>query len=96
MQFLDEIWGQGLLEMGLQQISEQVMVAEPITFIIQWQDKQVRPLECRQRRLTILAAAESFTQAGIQALQDRGPQQECLHFLRLVLQHFLHQVICHS
>src|SRR5512139_2938620 len=81
--------------MSLEQIGEQVMVAEPPGLVVQWENEDVRPLQRHKQGLPILASGKSLAQSRVQALQDGSLQQECPHILRLLCKNFLEQVFRH-
>jgi hypothetical protein len=70
MKFGDHLHWQDLGEAGSEQVSEQVMVAEPPVFVVQGDDEGVRPVEGCQSGLPITATRNSLTQPGIQAFKD--------------------------
>ena len=60
---------------------------------IQGHHKHIGSLQLFQQLLTVRLPSDGITEGGTQALQDRGAQQKCLHRSRLLLEHFLDQVV---
>src|SRR5262249_10812074 len=76
-----------------QDISEQPVVAEPASFFVKRDQKQVRAFEMVEHRLTVALTRHCIAQRSGQALQNRRPKQECLDLRRLLLEDLLDQVV---
>jgi hypothetical protein len=85
----------GLLchQMHAQYIGEKMMVAIPISPVIQWNEKQIAPLQTFQSRLASWLRSDGVTERAVQAVKNRGLQQKVSHRLKLALQDFLDQII---
>ena len=84
---LRHLLGSDLGPQALQQrILEQLVIAIPLV-ALQGDDEQVgalHPIDTGSRvALGILAGEDRCTQRDAEAIEDRGPHQECLHIARL-------------
>lgn len=51
-----------LLQMGMQDLGKQVMVAIPLPFIVEGDQEQMAPLDLRKQRLAIISPAHGIAQ----------------------------------
>ena len=64
------------LQLGHQQIPEQVVVAIPLPATVEWHDEQVSALESLQERARSLRVERRVAQRTAHAVEDRGAGQE--------------------
>ncbi|HEX6108661.1 MAG TPA: hypothetical protein VFZ02_04550, partial [Ktedonobacteraceae bacterium] len=95
MQFRNE-GGRRLVQTAPQQVGEQVVVAVPLSLVVEGGHKQVGPLEGLQHRLALLLSSDRVTERTREAFQNRGLQQKRLHRGGLPGEHFLGEVIQHE
>src|SRR3979411_1079282 len=81
------------LEPSAQRIGEEVVVAVPLSLVIEWGQEQVVALQLLEQLLAVAAAGESVAQAAGELLQDRGVEKKRAHCLGLVRQHLFEQVV---
>ena len=77
----------------LQHLREQVVVAIPMTVVIERHEEQVGPIKRLQHRPAVSASRDRIAERRIHTAENRGVQQEGAHLRRLVLQHLLDQVV---
>ena len=85
--------GRLALESALQVGREEVVVAVPLTVLVERLDEQVLLVQPFQHRLAAGQAAHRGAKACAQAIEDRGGQQEIEHVGRQAVQHVLGQVL---
>ena len=84
------------LQVGAQQVGEQVVVAPPATLLVERDQEQAGPLHRLQHLLAVGAPDDRIAERAGQPLQDRRLQQERPQLLGLPLQHLLGQVVQHE
>ena len=82
-----------LLQAGLEQVGEQVVIAPPAAHLVQRDQEQARPLRLLEQRLAALAAGDGVAQRAAEPFQHRGLEQEHPHLLVLPLEHLFGQVV---
>ncbi len=92
MQVTDHI-GRHLLELLLQHLPEQMVVAKPDLVGVERDDEQVHALELAQHPLSVGALRDRVAQRSAQTLQDRCPHQKVPHGPRLGKHDLAPQVI---
>ena len=90
----DLLW-LGAAQLQLQQVGEQVVVAEPRPRRVQRHHERVRLLQILQHPLPAAAPGQQVGQLAVDPLQHAGPQQQPPHLLGLPLQHLGQQVLRH-
>jgi hypothetical protein len=78
---------------GAEEIAEQVMEAVPAALLVQGDQEQVGALECLEHVLAVGIAGDRVTKRAGETLEDRRPEQERPHPVRLALQYLLAQVV---
>jgi hypothetical protein len=82
-------------QLQLQQVGEQLVVAEPGPPRIQGDHERVGPLEPLQEPLPGRAPGEQVGQLAVHPVEYRGPQQQPLDLRRLPVEHLGQQVLRH-
>ena len=85
----------GAPQLPLQQVGEQLVVAEPGPGRVQRHDERVRLLQILQDPLAARPSRQRVGQRAGHPLQHAGPQQQPPHLLALPLQHLGQQVLGH-
>ena len=85
----------GATQLQLQQVGEQVVVAEPRPPRIQRHHERVRLLQVLQHPLPAAAPGQQVGQLPVDPVQDGGAQQQQPHRLALPVQHLGQQVLRH-
>jgi hypothetical protein len=85
----------GPAQLQLQQVSEQVVVAEPRPPGVQRDHERVRGLQVRQHSLPAAIAGQQVGQLAVDPVHDRGAQQQPPHRLALTFQHLGQQILRH-
>ena len=88
-----DLTGQRQRKLMGQQITEQVMVAIPLTALIERNRKQVGALQLDELARGVGSVQQRIAQRAGQARHDRGAQQEILDGRALTAQDLCHQVI---
>ena len=92
VQTRDEI-GLGALELGAQQLPEQVVIPIPVTRHVQGHHKQVVALDLLQDRRRARGLQHRVAQRTAESSQDRGAQQEAAQLRRLPVEDLGHQIV---
>src|SRR5262249_41384375 len=82
----------GAAQLQLQQVGEQVVVAEPRPARVQRHHERVRLLQVRQHPLSAAIAGQQAGQLAVDPLQHAGAQQQPPHLFVLPVQHLGQQV----
>ena len=82
----------GARELALQQVAQQVVVAEPVAAVVERDDEQVRPERLGEQRGAVGPAGDRGAQRRAHALEDRRAQQELPQRPRRVLDHLVQVV----
>ena len=85
----------GAAQLQLQQVGEQVVVAEPGPPCVQRHHKSIRLLQILQHPLPAAIAGQQVGELTIDPLQHRGPQQKQPNRFGLPVQHLGQQVLGH-
>ena len=91
MQRIDDLGG-AAAELELQQVREQVVVAEPAPPGVERDDERVRVLEVLQDRLRAHAPGQGVGERTVDPLEHGGAQEQLPHVRRLTLEHLRQQV----
>lgn len=86
-------FGQRPAQLQPEQVREEVVVPEPGALGIKRDDKGVRVLEVEQDAFGTGAARQQVRELTIDAIEQRGAQQQLLDVARLTFQHFGDQVL---
>ena len=76
-----------------QDIREQVVVSVPLATRVEWDHKEIPPIEDLEHRLAAILSRNRIAQGASQPIEDAGPQQEPPHVVRLALQDLLDEVV---
>ena len=88
--------GELALQVGAQEIGEQVVVAPPPPLLVERDQEQAGPLDRLQQLLAVRAAHHGVAQRPAQPVEDRGLQQERAQLGRLAFEHLLGEVVEHE
>src|SRR5581483_1585161 len=90
--------GWHLMQSLPQQISKEMVIAIPMSFVVQGNDEQVGALKSMQGFSPGNSGIKhnGITQGATQTVEDGGAQQERLNAFGLLLQHFFKQIIQHE
>ena len=87
---------QAVLQLLLQEILEQMVVAKPGSLGIQRDEEQIGLLQLSEHGLAADIARHRLAIRGAHAPEDGGAQQEALEFGRLRIEHVIEQVSAHA
>ena len=82
----------GARELALQQVAQQVVVAEPVAAVVERDDEQVRPERLGEQGGAVRPAGDRGAQRRAHALEDRRAQQELPQRAGRVLDHLVQVV----
>ncbi len=82
-------------QLQLEQVGEQLVVAEPGPPRIGRDHERVRPLELLQDPLSARTPGQQVGQLAVHPVEHRGPQQQPAARLALAVEHLGHQVLRH-
>src|SRR5205085_8891964 len=68
--------GLHLSQPGLEDIREELVIAIPLSFVVERNDEQIATLECLQHRAAVLLFGNGITPRTSQTLEHRGLEQE--------------------
>ncbi len=77
----------------LEELGEQVMVAEPLALLVQGDDEELLALQAHQHVQAVAPAGQSVAQVGAELVQHRGLIEELLQGHRQAVDHVLGQVV---
>src|SRR5688572_29460745 len=80
-------------QLAAQQVREKLVIAVPVTFLIQGNDEQIGGLQTRQDAAAVRPPRESVAQRTAEASQDGGVQQDGRDGRRLLRELVVCQVI---
>ena len=81
------------LEAAAQVLGEQVVVAEPLAFVVERAQEQVAAFELLEHRLPVGAVGEPAREVAAEPVAHRGGQQELQDLRRLGAEHVLREVL---
>jgi hypothetical protein len=83
----------GRVQSRSQEIREQLVIAKPLAFVVEPEDKHVGLLETGQDDFAVDSSQNGITQWCREAIENRGFPQKRLDCLRLLAQYFSRQVV---
>ena len=81
------------LELGSEEIAEQVVVAVPLAAIVERDDERIRAREGLERIGRVVRAEHRVAQGWRHPVEDRRAEQERLEIVRLAPQHLFEEVV---
>jgi len=85
--------GLGPLQLGTEEVAEQVMEAVPAALLVQGNQERVGALQLLEQILAVGPAGDRVTERTAEPLQDRGLQQEPPHPVRLTVEDLLAEIV---
>ena len=79
-------------QLGLQELGEQVVVAEPLPDAVERADEEVAVRDGAQQVARRVFARDRAAESGREPLEDRGPQEERRDLRRLLVEHLARQI----
>jgi hypothetical protein len=79
--------------MCTENVSKEVVIAIPMAFIIQRNDKQVASLQGLQHHFAVFPAGDCIAQRTAEPIEDGRLQQEAPYTFGLPLQDLFHQIV---
>jgi hypothetical protein len=82
-------------ELLVQGLGEQVVIAEPLTPVVERDEEEVLVLELGEDTRRVGPSSDDITERPAQSLQDRRLHEKGAKLVALLLQHHFHQVVDH-
>ena len=82
-----------VVQRGAERFGQQMMVAIPVSPVVQRDQKEIGPFEIGQHGLAVAAPGHRVAKGRREAVEDRRLAQKIAHCLGLLLQHLFDQVI---
>ena len=81
----------GAAELTAEHLGEEMVIAEPLPRVVEWDDEEVFPFEDVDNFGRIGRSGHGITQRRAKSAQDRGAEEKLPHFRRLAAEHLLGQ-----
>ena len=78
-------FGDGAQQSRPQHVGEEVVIAVPLTPVVEGNDEEIRSLQHHEHRATTVMRGDRIAQRTAEAVEDRGLKEEVAHIVGLAL-----------